>query len=77
VNAVVKGLTVKKKKTTCRTRRRGRCVRRKVKTTRIFWFTQPACPPARKLSFLAFYGYDDPEPDITREVELPCPRFSR
>ena len=77
VNAVVKGLTVKKKKTTCLKRKRGRCVRRKVKKTNLFWFTQPDCPPSRTLSFQAFYGYDDPQPDITREVTLPCPRFSR
>lgn len=77
VNAVVKGLTVKKKKTSCQRRRGGRCVRKKVKRTNVFWFTQPVCPPSRTLSFQAFYGYDDPQPDITREVELPCPRFSR
>jgi hypothetical protein len=77
VHAVVKGLTVKKRKTSCLRRKRGRCVRKKTKKTNVFWFTQPPCPPSRKLSFQAFYGYDDPQPDITREVELPCPRFSR
>jgi hypothetical protein len=76
VNAVTKGLTVKKKKTRCVKRKRGRCVRRKVKKTNVFWFTQPTCPPSGKLSFESFYGYDD-VPDITRTIELPCPRFKR
>jgi hypothetical protein len=27
------------------------------------------------LSFLGFYGDDDPIPDITKTVELSCPSF--
>ena len=77
VNAVNYGITVKKKKTTCRKRKHGRCVKKKVKVTKKFWFTQPTCPPSGKLSFQAFYGYDDPQPDITKTIELACPQFSR
>jgi hypothetical protein len=76
VNAVTKGLTLTKKKTTCKKRRHGRCVKKKVKKTNTFWFTRPACPASGKLSFQAFYGYDDPQPDITKTVELSCPKFS-
>jgi hypothetical protein len=76
VNVTTKGLTITKKKTTCKKRRHGKCVKRKVKKTNLFWFTRPTCPASGKLSFLAFYGYDDPQPDITKTVELSCPKFS-
>lgn len=75
IRATVKGLTITKKKTTCTKKRRGKCVKRKVKKTNTFWFTQPTCPPSGKLSFESFYGYDDPQPDITKTVELSCPNF--
>jgi hypothetical protein len=41
----------------------------------VFWITPPQCPPSGKLSFLGFYGYDDPIPDITKTVEASCPNF--
>jgi hypothetical protein len=75
VNAVTKGLTIKKKKTTCAKKRKGKCVKKRVKTTRIFWFKRPACPPAGRFSFQAFYGYGGSPPDIIKEIELPCPNF--
>jgi hypothetical protein len=75
IRAEVKGLTLTKKKKTCAKKRGGRCVKKKVKKTKIFWFTQPKCPPSGKLSFLSFYGYDDPQPDITKTIELSCPNF--
>ena len=75
VKAQAKGLTLKEKKITCIKRNRGRCVRKKVKKTTVFWFTVPKCPPSGTLSFLGFYGYDDPIPDITKTVEIPCPNF--
>jgi hypothetical protein len=75
VRAVLRGLTLKKKKVTCSKRKHGRCVRKKVKKTNVFWFTVPKCPPSGKLSFLGFYGYDDPIPDITKTVEVSCPNF--
>jgi hypothetical protein len=77
VNVVTKGLTITKKKTTCKKRRHGRCVKKQVKKTKLFWFTQPACPSSGKLAFAAFYGYDDPQPDITKTIELSCPKFSK
>ena len=77
VQAEAKGLTLKKKKVTCIKRKRGRCVRRKLEKTSLFWFTAPKCPPSGKLSFLGFYGYDDPVPDITKTLEIPCPKFRR
>lgn len=42
----------------------------------LFWFTRPSCPGGR-ISFEGFYGYDPPLADITKLVELPCPRFER
>jgi hypothetical protein len=75
VRAVVRGLTLQKKKTTCLKRKGGKCTRKKVKKTNVFWFTQPPCPPSGKLSFESFYGYDDPTPDITKTIELSCPNF--
>jgi hypothetical protein len=74
VSAVFRGITLKKKKVTCIKRNRGRCARKKVKKTNVFWITTPTCPSG-KLSFLGFYGYDDPVPDITKTVELSCPKF--
>jgi hypothetical protein len=75
VNAVARGLTITKKKKTCLKKKHGKCVKKKVKKSVKFWFTIPTCPPSGKLSFLSFYGYDDPQPDITKLVELPCPNF--
>jgi hypothetical protein len=75
VNAVTKGLTVTKKKTTCAKKRKGRCVKKKVKTTKIFWFKRPVCPAEGKFSFQAFYGYGGSPPDIVKTIELPCPNF--
>ena len=77
VRAVFRGITLKKKKVTCIKRKHGRCVRKKVKKTTVFWFSTPKCPPTGKLSLLAFYGYDDPIPDITKTLEIPCPNFRR
>jgi hypothetical protein len=75
IRAEVNGLTITKKKTTCKKKRHGKCVKKKVKKTRVFWFTQPKCPPSGKLSFEAFYGYADPIQDITKTIELSCPNF--
>jgi hypothetical protein len=75
IKATVKGLTITKKKTSCQKKRRGKCVKKKVKKTKVFWFTQPKCPPSGKLSFESYYGYDDPQPDITKTIELSCPNF--
>jgi hypothetical protein len=77
VRAVVRGTSLEKAKVTCSKRKRGRCVRKKVKKTNLFWMTTPTCPPSGKLSFLGFFGFDDPIPDITKTVEIPCPGFRR
>src|SRR5207244_8626132 len=58
VRAVAPGITLKKKKVTCIKSKRGRCIRKKVKKTSLFWFTRPKCPSSGTLSFLGFYGYD-------------------
>jgi hypothetical protein len=58
---------------TCLKTRGGRCVKRQPRT--IFWFTTPPCPPSGSLSIQNFFGYADPQPDITRTIQLACPRF--
>lgn len=75
VNVTTKGLTRVNKKVKCLKRKRGKCTKRRVTRTRYFWFTRPTCPPSGQLSFQAFYGYDDPTPDITKDITLPCPQF--
>jgi hypothetical protein len=75
VTAVTRGITIKKKKKSCVQRRRGKCVRKKTKTTRTFWFKRPVCPANGRLAFQAFYRYVDPFPPVTKEIELPCPNF--
>lgn len=51
----------------------GLTIRRGAKS--LFWFTRPTCPASGMIGFEAFYGYDPPQPDITRSLQLPCPRF--
>jgi hypothetical protein len=70
VKVTTPGITYKK--TTCKKKRRGKCVKRKIK--RAFWFTEPPCPPSGQLSFEAFYGYKT-EPDQLKTVTIPCPDF--
>jgi hypothetical protein len=66
------GLTLKKG--TCLKRGRGgRCVKRQRRT--LFYFTRPTCPPSGQISFLSFFEYADPQPDITKTLSLACPRF--
>jgi hypothetical protein len=71
-----RGFTLTKRRSTCVRRRGGRCIKRSVRRRRLFWFRPPACPPSRRISFEAFFGYPS-LPDITRVTELPCPRFRR
>jgi len=77
VNVTTKGLTLTKKKVTCLKRKKGKCRKKKVKRTNVFWFTAPTCPASGKINFEAFYGYDPPQPNITKDIELSCPKFSR
>jgi len=76
VKVTTTGLTYTKKTKKCVKKRGRKCVRRKTKTKRTFWFTQPPCPPSGKLTFEAFYGYDT-APDELRRSEIPCPDFNR
>lgn len=43
----------------------------------LFWFTRPTCPSSGQIGFEAFYGYDPPTEDITRTMQMPCPRYGR
>jgi hypothetical protein len=67
------GMTLIKKTRKCAKRKRGKCVKRK--SERLFWFTKPACPASKQLSFQAFYGYaTEPDQFVTRTI--PCPDFT-
>ena len=52
---------------------RGRCMKRQRRT--LFWFNTPPCPPSGQLSIQQFYGYAPPLQNITRTINLVCPRF--
>jgi hypothetical protein len=74
VKVVTKGLTHTKVKRRCSKRRGGRCVKRKVKRTKLFWFTRPTCPPSGTLPFESVYGYRG-FPTQTLQIAIPCPDF--
>jgi hypothetical protein len=76
VQATTQGLTLTKKSTKCLKRKRGKCVRKKVKKTNLFWFTEPTCPESGQLTFSAFYTYANSPPE-TKTISIPCPKFSR
>jgi hypothetical protein len=76
VKVTTTGLTYTKKTKRCVKKRGKKCVKRKTRTKRTFWFTEPPCPPSGKLTFEAFYGYDT-APDELRRSEIPCPDFNR
>lgn len=65
------GLTLRRG--TCLARRRGRCVRRQRRTA--FWFTTPPCPSSGRLSILNHFEYADASLNVTKTVDLACPRF--
>ena len=73
-HVVNKGFTLKTRRAVC-VKRRGRdCLRKKVRTEKLFWFTPPSCPASGKVSFEAFFGYPS-LPDVVRTTQLSCPRF--
>jgi hypothetical protein len=76
VHVTTTGLSLTKKKTKCVKRKGGKCVKKKVKKTSLFWFTQPKCPTSGQLSFQAFYGYAT-NPDETKTISIPCPKFKQ
>lgn len=68
------GITRTTVKKTCRTKRKGRCVKSTSRTTRQFWLTQPTCPANGQVTFRSDYGY---ETGLATEktIQVPCPRF--
>ncbi len=76
VHVTTTGLFLTKKKVSCKKRKRGKCVRKKVKKTNLFWFTQPPCPASGQFTFQAFYGYAT-NPDETKTISIPCPKFKQ
>jgi hypothetical protein len=76
VHVTTRGLFLTKRKVRCKKHRHGKCVRRKVKKKHLFWFSQPPCPPSGQFSFQAFYGYAN-DPDETKTISIPCPKFKR
>jgi hypothetical protein len=74
VHAVTRGLTLTTRKTKCLEKKRGKCVRKTVKKTNLFWFTRPTCPPSGRLSFQASYSYAT-GPTETKTIAIPCPKF--
>jgi hypothetical protein len=76
VHVTTRGLFLTKKKVSCKKRKRGKCVKKKVKKTSLFWFTQPPCPASGQFNFQAFYGYAN-DPDETKTISIPCPKFKQ
>lgn len=70
------GITQTTVKTTCLTRRKGKCVKSKSTTSRLFWLTQPTCPASGQVTFRSTYGYETGL--VTdKTIQVPCPRFQR
>jgi hypothetical protein len=76
VHVTTPGLTLVKTTAKCTKKKRGRCVKKKVKKTNLFWFTQPTCPANGQLSFQAFYAYAN-SPSQTKTTSIPCPKFKQ
>jgi hypothetical protein len=72
LNVTTRGLTLLRG-TCLKQNGRGRCVKRQART--IFWFNTPPCPSSGLLNIQEFYGYDPPQPSITRTIQLACPKF--
>jgi hypothetical protein len=65
--AILKGTCLKHGK-------HNRCTKKQKKT--IAWFVVPKCPLSGKISFLSFFGYNPPQPSITKTLQLACPKFT-
>ena len=74
VRVTARGLTQEKKVVTCVRRAGAACRGRKVTTQRTFWLTQPKCPVTGQLGFETSYTYETGL-QITKKVDVPCPRF--
>lgn len=76
LTVTTKGVSETKTKTKCLKRARGKCVKKKVTKSLLFWADQPKCPASGKLGFQSYYEYETGV-SSTKTVELPCPRFER
>ena len=56
--------------------KRGKCAKRKVTKTNIFWFTQAGLPAERDSSASRRSTATRPTPDETKTIEIPCPKFA-
>jgi hypothetical protein len=74
VHATTSGLNLVKKKRKCLRKKGGKCVKKKVKKTNLFWFTKPVCPASGQISFQALYAYAN-NPPQTKTIQIPCPKF--
>ena len=54
------------------TKSKGKCVKRKVTSKKLFWLTQPTCPASGQLGFESFYKYETGT-TFTKSVDLPVP----
>ncbi len=68
------GITRTTVKKTCLTKRKGRCVKSKATTTRLFWLDQPTCPAGGQVTFRSDYGYETGLA-TQKTIQVPCPRF--
>lgn len=73
----MRGLTLTKRVRTCVKRTlgsRGRCLKRRKRTKRLFWIKTPNCPRTKKVSFGADYAFEGASP-IHKRRKVSCKRF--
>ena len=69
------GQTITKKTTKCTKKRNGKCIKKKIKKKKLFWFTEPKCPANKQLPFQSFYQYEGIAAPQFVETSVPCPAF--
>src|SRR5262249_47757027 len=69
------GLTDTEKKKKCTQHRHGKCTKRSVKKTKLFWFTEPTCPSSNQLPFESVYQYEGVSAPVVKDITVPCPPF--
>ena len=67
-------LTQTKKTVTCLKKSKGKCMKSKTESKKLFWITQPTCPTSGQLRFESDYVYETGF-KTTKAIDLPCPRF--
>jgi hypothetical protein len=75
----VRGLQITKRVRACVERTlgsRGRCLRQRTVTRKIFWIKTPRCPATRKVTFGADYAFDG-RPTLFKRRKVSCGRFLR